>query len=264
MPCVLPVLALKAFGLAELGGRSHREVAAHALGYVAGIEVTLLALAALVIALRAAGTYVGWGFQFQEPRFALAISLVLVGFALNLFGVFESARRPRSRASAGASGRRSFFDSLLAVVLAAPCRAFLWHHGGVRLRGLPAAIALIFAASDPNSRRRSQPSHSCRDRALRAALGPWMAKLRSALGFALLASACWTSGSSAARASARTPARCAPGCARARGLGLRPPSSGGAERAGPPARVCDRAGGAGRAAPALARALVARGGDTGR
>ena len=76
MPCVLPVLALKVFGArrarrAQPRARSRRT----RFGYVAGIEVTLLALAAVVIALRAAGTYVGWGFQFQEPRFALAISL---------------------------------------------------------------------------------------------------------------------------------------------------------------------------------------------
>ena len=196
MPCVLPVLALKAFGLAELGGRSRREVAAHALGYVAGIEVTLLALAALVIALRAAGTYVGWGFQFQEPRFALAISLVLVGFALNLFGVFEIGA-PTSLAGVGeqASGwRRSFFDGLLAVVLATPCSApFLGTAVGFAFAGSAFAIALIFAAiglglAAPIAAVALVPATA----RFMPRSGPWMAKLRSALGFALLASACWT------------------------------------------------------------------------
>ncbi len=196
MPCVLPVLALKAFGLAELGGRSRREVAAHALGYVAGIEVTLLALAALVIALRAAGTYVGWGFQFQEPRFALAISLVLVGFALNLFGVFEIGA-PTSLAGVGeqASGwRRSFFDGLLAVVLATPCSApFLGTAVGFAFAGSAFAIALIFAAiglglAAPIAAVALVPATA----RFMPRSGPWMAKLRSSLGFALLASACWT------------------------------------------------------------------------
>ena len=196
MPCVLPVLALKAFGLAELGGRSRREVAAHAFGYVAGIEVTLLALAALVIALRAAGTYVGWGFQFQEPRFALAISLVLVGFALNLFGVFEIGA-PTSLAGVGeqASGwRRSFFDGLLAVVLATPCSApFLGTAVGFAFAGSAFAIALIFAAiglglAAPIAAVALVPATA----RFMPRSGPWMAKLRSALGFALLASACWT------------------------------------------------------------------------
>jgi len=196
MPCVLPVLALKAFGLAELGGRSRREVAAHGLGYVAGIETTLLALAALVIALRAAGTYVGWGFQFQEPRFALAISLVLVGFALNLFGVFEIGA-PTSLAGVGeqASGwRRSFFDGLLAVVLATPCSApFLGTAVGFAFAGSAATVALIFAAiglglAAPIAAVALVPATA----RFMPRSGPWMAKLRAALGFALLASACWT------------------------------------------------------------------------
>jgi len=196
MPCVLPVLALKAFGLAELGGRSRREVAAHTLGYVAGIETTLLALAALVIALRAAGTYVGWGFQFQEPRFALAISLVLVGFALNLFGVFEIGA-PTSLAGVGeqTSGwRRSFFDGLLAVVLATPCSApFLGTAVGFAFAGSAASIAAIFAAiglglAAPIAAVALVPATA----RFMPRSGPWMAKLRAALGFALLASACWT------------------------------------------------------------------------
>ena len=196
MPCVLPVLALKAFGLAELGGRSRREVAGHAFGYVAGIEITLLALAALVIALRAAGTYVGWGFQFQEPRFALAISLVLVGFALNLFGVFEIGA-PTSLAGVGeqASGwRRSFFDGLLAVVLATPCSApFLGTAVGFAFAGSAASVALIFAAiglglAAPIAAVALVPATA----RFMPRSGPWMAKLRAGLGFALLASACWT------------------------------------------------------------------------
>jgi DsbC/DsbD-like thiol-disulfide interchange protein/cytochrome c biogenesis protein CcdA len=196
MPCVLPVLALKVFGLAELGGRSRREVAAHAFGYMAGIEVTLLVLAAAVIALRAAGTYVGWGFQFQEPRFALAISLVLVGFALNLFGVFEIGA-PTSLAGVGeqASGwRRSFFDGLLAVVLATPCSApFLGTAVGFAFAGSAASIVLIFAAiglglAAPIAAVALVPATA----RFMPRSGPWMAKLRSGLGFALLASACWT------------------------------------------------------------------------
>ena len=270
MPCVLPVLALKAFGLAELGGRSRREVAAHALGYVAGIEVTLLALAALVIALRAAGTYVGWGFQFQEPRFALAISLVLVGFALNLFGVFEIGA-PTSLAGVGeqASGwRRSFFDGLLAVVLATPCSApFLGTAVGFAFAGSAFAIALIFAAiglglAAPIAAVALVPATA----RFMPRSGPWMAKLRSALGFALLASACWTlwifGSSTGVDALAGALALLV-----ALGLavwvyGLHQAVE--QQRPGPRARLRDRAGGARGAAPAVARADVTRGSDTGR
>ena len=196
MPCVLPVLALKVFALAELGRQSRRETWLHALGYAAGIELTMLALAAVIVALRAAGTYVGWGFQFQEPRFALAITLVLVAFALNLFGVFEIPQ-PTSLANVGgdASGvARSFFDGLLAVVLATPCSApFLGTAIGFAFAGSAADVFAIFAAigaglAAPLSLVALAPAVG----KLMPRSGPWMAKLRALLGFALLASAAWT------------------------------------------------------------------------
>ena len=196
MPCVLPVLALKLFALAELGRQSRRQTLAHALGYFAGVELTLLALATGVIALRAAGSYVGWGFQFQEPRFALAITLLLVGFALNLFGVFEIGS-PSALGDVGADASgvaRSFFDGLLAVVLATPCSApFLGTAVGFAFAGSALNVLAIFAAigfglAAPLSLVAIAPgvaAHMPRS-------GPWMGKLRAALGFALLASAIWT------------------------------------------------------------------------
>jgi thiol:disulfide interchange protein DsbD len=195
MPCVLPVLALKAFALADLAGRSRRECAAHGAGYVAGVLATMLALAGLVLALRAAGTAVGWGFQFQEPAYSLGLAALLVVLALNLFGVFEVAA-PAGLASVGANAAgvtRSFFDGLLAVALATPCSApFLGTAVGFAFAspapftlavfaalglGLAAPLALVvlvpgFAARLPRS-------------------GAWMGRLRTVLGFALLASACW-------------------------------------------------------------------------
>ncbi len=196
MPCVLPVLALKLFALADLGQQSRRETAAHAFGYFAGIESAMLALAALVIALRAAGTWVGWGFQFQEPRFALAITLLLVGFALNLFGVFEIGS-PSSLAGVGRNATgvgRSFFDGLLAVVLATPCSApFLGTAVGFAFAGSGVAIVAIFVAigfglAAPVCLVALAPVTA----RLMPRSGPWMGQLRSALGFALLASATWT------------------------------------------------------------------------
>jgi thiol:disulfide interchange protein/DsbC/DsbD-like thiol-disulfide interchange protein len=196
MPCVLPVLALKVFALADLGHQSRRETAAHASGYFAGVESAMLALAALVIALRAAGTYVGWGFQFQEPRFALAITLLLVGFALNLFGVFEIGT-PASLTGVGQNATgvgRSFFDGLLAVVLATPCSApFLGTAVGFAFAGSAVSIVAIFVAigfglAAPVCLVALAPVTA----RLMPRSGPWMGKLRTALGFALLASATWT------------------------------------------------------------------------
>jgi thiol:disulfide interchange protein DsbD len=196
MPCVLPVLALKVFALADIGRQSRRETVAHAAGYFAGVELTMLALALAVVALRSAGTYVGWGFQFQEPRFALGITLLLVGFALNLFGVFEIGS-PSSLASVGQDATgvvRSFFDGLLAVVLATPCSApFLGTAVGFAFAGSAAAIVGIFLAigfglAGPVCLVALAPVTA----RFMPRSGPWMGKLRTGLGFALLASAVWT------------------------------------------------------------------------
>ncbi len=195
MPCVLPVLALKAFALADLAGRGRREVLAHGAGYLAGVLVTMLALATLVIALRGAGTAVGWGFQFQEPAYSLAIAGLLVVLALNLFGVFDVAA-PAGLASVGANAAgasRSFFDGLLAVALATPCSApFLGTAVGVAFAsgavetlaifaalGIGLALPLACVALVPGLARFLPRS------------GAWMGKLRVVLGFALLASAAW-------------------------------------------------------------------------
>ena len=195
MPCVLPVLALKAFALAELAGKGRSCVLAHGAGYVAGVLATMLALAAVVIALRAAGTAVGWGFQFQEPAYSLAIAALLVVLALNLFGVFEVAA-PAGLAYVGASAAgasRSFFDGLLAVALATPCSApFLGTAVGFAFAspapvtlaifaalGLGLALPLALVALIPGSARLLPRS------------GAWMGRLRIVLGFALLASAAW-------------------------------------------------------------------------
>jgi thiol:disulfide interchange protein DsbD len=155
----------------------------------------MLALAAVVIALRAAGTAGGWGFQFQEPAYSLAIASLLVVLALNLFGVFEVAA-PAGLAYVGASASgagRSFCDGLLAVALATPCSApFLGTAVGFAFASPPPVTLAIFAALGlglalplalvaliPGSARFLPRS------------GAWMGRLRVVLGFALLASAAW-------------------------------------------------------------------------
>ena len=196
MPCVLPVLAIKVVSVTELSTRSRLEVLAHGVAYTAGILVTMLALAAAVVALRAAGTSVGWGFQFQEPLFVAAICTVLVVFALNLFGVFEIAIHAGRLAMLGheATGpRRSFFEGLLAVVLATPCSApFLGTAVGFAFASFPWVIALIFLAigaglAAPFVAVTLFPASA----RLLPRPGAWMLKLRAGLGFALLATVVW-------------------------------------------------------------------------
>jgi thiol:disulfide interchange protein DsbD len=198
MPCVLPVLAIKVFGIAERAHDRRRELALHGVAYTAGILASMAALAAIVIALRAAGTAVGWGFQFQEPAFLAAISAVLVVFALNLFGVFEiglpgSVGSSLGSASDSSGLSRSFFEGLLAVALATPCSApFLGTAVGFAFASPAPVVVGIFLAVGlglaspfvavsllPGLARWVPRS------------GPWMVQLRAALGFALLATVVW-------------------------------------------------------------------------
>ncbi|MFI5318743.1 MAG: protein-disulfide reductase DsbD family protein [Myxococcota bacterium] len=196
MPCVLPVLALKVFAVGELAGHSRREALHHGVAYAAGIGASMLALAGAALALRGAGHAVGWGFQFQEPVYVAAISAVLTGFALNLFGVFEIGFQPSALAEVGANApgaRRSFFEGLLAVALATPCSApFLgtaigfafaspaWVICAVFL-SIGAGLALPFVAISAFPRLGRFLPRS----------GAWMGTLRSGLGFALLATVVW-------------------------------------------------------------------------
>jgi thiol:disulfide interchange protein DsbD len=196
MPCVLPVLAIKVFGLAELAQHGRSEILRHGIAYTAGVLASMLALAGIVVALRAAGTSVGWGFQFQQPIFVAAIAAVLVVFALSLFGVFEfrlDATR-LANAGAGATGaRRSFFEGLLAVVLATPCTApFVGTAVGFAFASSAVTIAAIFLAIGlglalPFLLVCAVPAWA----RLVPRSGPWTLQLRAALGFALLATVVW-------------------------------------------------------------------------
>jgi thiol:disulfide interchange protein DsbD len=196
MPCVLPVLAIKVFGLAELAQHGRAEILRHGIAYTAGVLGSMLALAGIVVALRAAGTSVGWGFQFQEPLFVAAIAAVLVVFALSLFGVFEFRLDATALAGAGAQAtgaRRSFFEGLLAVVLATPCTApFVGTAVGFAFASSTATITAIFLAIGlglalPFLAVCAVPAWA----RLVPRSGPWTLQLRAALGFALLGTVVW-------------------------------------------------------------------------
>jgi thiol:disulfide interchange protein DsbD len=196
MPCVLPVLAIKVFSIANMAEKHPREVRLDGLAYTAGVLASMLALACVVLLLRAAGHAVGWGFQFQEPVFVGAIAAILVTFALNLFGVFEIELGQGRLAGIGqgATGaRRSAFEGLLAVVLATPCTApFLGTAVGFAFASSGPTIAAIFLAIGMGL---ASPfllvSFSPRLARFVPRSGPWMNTLRAGLGFSLLATVVW-------------------------------------------------------------------------
>ncbi|WP_434384643.1 protein-disulfide reductase DsbD family protein [Melittangium boletus] len=196
MPCVFPVLALKAYGFTRTVGEARGRVGAHALAYTGGIIGSLLALALTVLGLRAAGHGVGWGFQFQEPLFVAAVAAVLVAFSLNLFGVFNvgtdgTALVEKVDASHGLG--RSVGEGVLAVVLATPCSApllgtavgFALTSGAATvlltfvLMGLGLALPFCLLVLVPGlAQRLPRP-------------GAWMERFKQLLGFALLGTTVW-------------------------------------------------------------------------
>ena len=156
MPCVLPVIALKIFGIVKMAGDEPRRVKRLGWMFSLGILASFLALALLVIILQLAGQQVGWGFQFQEPLFVIAMSAIVFAFGLSLFGVFEiqlpgsavaGVSAMISRQDGGGKGyTASFFEGVFATILATPCTApFLGSALGFAFAQPAAVILLIFS-----------------------------------------------------------------------------------------------------------------------
>ncbi|WP_313809081.1 protein-disulfide reductase DsbD domain-containing protein [Sphingobium sp.] len=121
MPCVFPILGLKAMKLARAGG-DERAVRREALAYAFGIILTCLALGGLLLALRAAGSAVGWAFQLQDPRVILLLLLLVTAIALNLVGLFELSAFGGGDRLAGKGGALgAFWTGVLVAFVATPC-----------------------------------------------------------------------------------------------------------------------------------------------
>ena len=149
MPCVFPVLAIKVLGFAQHANdqRAHR---ISGVAYSVGVVLSFLALGALVLALRAAGQHLGWGFQLQSPAVVAALAALFTVIGLNLAGVFEFGRMlPSSVTSMEARHpvANSLLSGVLAVAVASPCTApFMGASLGLAM-ALPAWQALaVFAA----------------------------------------------------------------------------------------------------------------------
>ncbi|MBZ4419742.1 protein-disulfide reductase DsbD [Myxococcus sp. RHSTA-1-4] len=196
MPCVFPVLALKAYGFTRMVQQEHGRVGAHAAAYAGGIIGSLLLLAGAVLAVRAGGASVGWGFQFQEPLFVAAVSAVLVAFALNLFGVFNVGLDGTTLAGKVDQSHgllHSAGEGVLAVVLATPCSApMLGTAVGFAFAAGPVTVLAIFVALGLGlalpfcvlvlvpglAKKLPKP-------------GAWMERFKQVLGFALLGTTVW-------------------------------------------------------------------------
>ncbi|MFC3308879.1 protein-disulfide reductase DsbD family protein [Blastomonas aquatica] len=146
MPCVFPILSLKAISLAKAGG-DERAARRDALAYTAGIVLVCVALGGLLLALRAGGEQIGWAFQLQDPRIILALLLLVTAISFNLAGLFEFGSISAGSsltAKSGATG--SFWTGALAAFVATPCTApfMAAAMGSALILPVPAAL-LVFA-----------------------------------------------------------------------------------------------------------------------
>ena len=147
MPCVFPVLAIKLTGVVNQAHDDKRKLMLHGIAYTLGVLVSLWIMASVLLALRAAGSSLGWGFQLQSPWFVYAVVLVMVVFGLNMAGLFEIGTSVigaggELTAKSGLTG--SFFSGLFATVVATPCTAPLLANALPVAFSLPAAGALGF------------------------------------------------------------------------------------------------------------------------
>ncbi|MCA8889919.1 MAG: hypothetical protein KDA46_13880, partial [Parvularculaceae bacterium] len=192
MPCVFPILFVKAAHLAEVAGKHHAVQVRHGILYTVGVVVTFLLLGAVLLALRAGGESLGWGFHLQSPVVVSLSAFVLFAVGLNFAGVFSIGESLQGVGSglAGRSGDLgSFLTGALAVFVAAPCVGpFLTAPIGAAavLPALPAlsiflamglglAAPYLMVSTLPGlSRRLPRP-------------GPWMARFRLLLSFPVFA-----------------------------------------------------------------------------
>ncbi len=150
MPCVFPVLFLKALSLVQSSGEEQKRLRVHGLVYTAGIVASFWVIVGVLLLLRSGGNRFGWGFQLQSPGFVAVLALLLFFFALSLAGMFELGL---SMMSAGDSLTRkqgfagSFFTGVLATVVATPCVGpFMGVAIGFALAQPPLVTFLVFTA----------------------------------------------------------------------------------------------------------------------
>ncbi|MDR1530505.1 MAG: thioredoxin family protein [Burkholderiales bacterium] len=195
MPCVFPVISIKVLGLVRHHD-SRATMRREAYAFASGVIITFLFLALVLLALRSAGTHLGWGFQLQSPPVVIGLTVLFCMMALNLSGVFEFGQIVPSSLAGWTSKNRlldAFSSGILAVVVASPCTApFMGAAIGYALTqnvltviviftflGLGIALPFVLLAIFPSWQHRLPKP------------GVWMERLRQFLAFPLYATVAW-------------------------------------------------------------------------
>ena len=196
MPCVFPIISLKALSLAKTAHGEKRAIRVSGWAYTVGVLISFAAFALLLIGLKAAGASVGWGFQLQSPWLVALLALLLFAIGLNLLGVFELGGRFQNFGSGAVKGdgpTASFLTGILAVIVATPCTApFMAGAVGYALTssafislavflslGLGFALPFLLLAYVPGLLAKLPKP------------GPWMETFRQFLAFPMFAAAIW-------------------------------------------------------------------------
>lgn len=195
MPCVLPILALKALSLSKKAAASRRNAALQGISFTTGVIVSFVIIAGLMLALKATGAAIGWGFQLQNPYFVGFLALIMALVSANLFGLFELPVLFGARATGVDDSKLSgsFFTGVLAVLVATPCSApFMATAIGVTLslptiQALLVFVALGFGMAAPFLLISLWPAA----RRLLPKPGAWMHRFKQFLALPMLATALW-------------------------------------------------------------------------
>ncbi|MES2932359.1 MAG: protein-disulfide reductase DsbD domain-containing protein [Pseudomonadota bacterium] len=196
MPCVFPILSIKALSLLNHVHQTPAQARLHGVVYTAGVLASFTLLGVVLIVFKAAGAQVGWGFQFQSPLFVLAVAYLMFAVGLNLSGVFTFGTSVAGIGSSlaergGYSG--SFFTGVLATIVATPCTApFMGGALAYALTQPPLALLAVFLSLGlglalPYLLLSTWPL-------LQRGLprpGRWMERLKQLLAFPMYAAAVW-------------------------------------------------------------------------
>ena len=196
MPCVLPVLSIKAMSIVKQAHEDKAQIMKHSLAYTMGILTTFILMAVVIIIIKMTGEAVGWGFQFQNTGFVLFLLSLIFVFALSLFDVFiinapGMSASTKASSKGGVSG--SYFSGIFAVLLATPCSApmlgtalgFAFTQPPVMilifftLIGLGLALPFILLGFNPKWMKVIPKP------------GEWMNIFKEVMGFLLLGTAVW-------------------------------------------------------------------------
>ncbi len=196
MPCVFPVLSMKALALASLPQKERNHAASSGAAYTAGVVISFVAVAAVMLGLKAAGAQIGWGFQLQNPVVVALLSWLIFLVGLNLAGLFEIRVSVGGKLAAVTQGKgpvATFFTGVLATIVATPCTApFMATALGYALTqgnlvallifavlGLGLAVPYLLVTLMPGLIR------------LLPKPGAWMVTFRQALSFPMFATGLW-------------------------------------------------------------------------